>query len=68
MPTLKELRESSSRSRARVAADMDMSERHLSRLEVGHSPLHQMHRLAFAQYFGVEPDAIEAIEADRSAA
>lgn len=58
MPTITELREASGRSRARVAADLDMSERHLQRLESGTSPLRRIHVLAFADYFGVKPEEI----------
>lgn len=56
--TLKELRRLAGKSRAQVAADLDLSERHLYRLEGGQTPLKRMHLIAFADYYGVEPDDI----------
>lgn len=54
MPRLKELREAVGKTRAQVAADLDMSERHLYRLENGHTPLRKIHAVAFARYYGVD--------------
>jgi len=62
MPTLLELREKSGKTRALVAAELEMSERHLYRLEHGY-PLRRINRLKFAAYYGVEPDEIEAVAA-----
>ena len=62
MPTLKELREKSGKTRANVAADLGMSERHLYRLENGY-PLRRINRLKFAAYYGVNPEEIEAMAA-----
>lgn len=59
MATLKELREATGRSRARVAVDMDMSERTLSRLESGETPIRRVHALAFAGYYQVDPATID---------
>lgn len=59
MPTIKELREATKRTRTRVASDLDMSERHLSRLENGETPIRRVHALAFANYYGVAPDSID---------
>jgi transcriptional regulator with XRE-family HTH domain len=56
--TLKELRDAKGKTRASVAADLNMSERHLYRLENG-GPLRHVLVLAFANYYGVEPDEIE---------
>jgi transcriptional regulator with XRE-family HTH domain len=62
MPTLTELRKSTGRTRARVASDLDMSERHLQRLENGQSPISRVHALAFANYFEVSVDQIDGAE------
>lgn len=62
MPTIAALREQTGRSRARVAADLDMSERHLQRLESGKMPLRRVLAHAFADYYGVEVDQIEGQE------
>jgi transcriptional regulator with XRE-family HTH domain len=59
MATIKELREATGRSRARVASDLDMSERHLARLENGEQAIRRVHALAFANYFGVELKKID---------
>lgn len=59
MATIRELREATGRTRARVAADLDMSERHLSRLENGEQPIRRVHALAFASYFGVKLEKID---------
>jgi transcriptional regulator with XRE-family HTH domain len=59
MSSLKQLRESTGRTRARVASDLDMSERHLARLENGKTPIKRVHALAFANYYGVQPHEIE---------
>lgn len=58
MPSLRELRAASGKTRAQVAADFDMSERHLLRLESGVTPLRRIHALAFARYYGVAVDDI----------
>jgi transcriptional regulator with XRE-family HTH domain len=59
MPTLRELREAVGKSRAQVAADLGMSERHLFRLEHGQSTLRTVTRIAFADYYNVRPADIE---------
>jgi transcriptional regulator with XRE-family HTH domain len=59
MPSLKELRIASGKTRAKVAADFNMSERHLLRLETGETPLSRFHALAFADYYGVSVDQID---------
>ena len=59
MATLTQLRERTGKTRARVAAELDMSERHLYRLEKGDSPLRRITALAFAEYYGVPVDEIE---------
>lgn len=56
--TIMELREASGKSRAAVASDLSMSERHLYRLENGR-PLRHVLILAFANYYGVKPDQID---------
>lgn len=58
MKSLLELRESTGKSRAKVAAELDMSERHLYRLEMGKSPLRRVTALALANYYGVDLDVI----------
>jgi transcriptional regulator with XRE-family HTH domain len=63
MPSLKELRERSGKSRREVAADFEMSERHLLRLELGQTPLKRIHALAFARYYGVSVEDIDEAEA-----
>lgn len=52
------LRRLAGKTRAQVAADLDISERHLQRLESQETPLSRRWVLAFAAYYGVEPDAI----------
>jgi transcriptional regulator with XRE-family HTH domain len=59
MPSLKELRTASGKSRAEVARDFEMSERHLLRLEHGETKLRRIHALAFARYYGVPMDDID---------
>lgn len=59
MATLKQLREATGRTRARVAADLNMSERHISRLENGETPIKRVHAFAFANYYGVRPEEID---------
>lgn len=60
MASLKALREQTGKTRAQVAADLDMSERHLYRLETGRTPVRRLVALAFASYYGVDPAEIEA--------
>jgi transcriptional regulator with XRE-family HTH domain len=59
MTPLRELRETHGKSRARVAADLDISERHLYRLESGKSPVRHVLAVAFAAYYGVPVEAID---------
>lgn len=56
---LLELRDGKGLSRARVAADLDMSERHLYRLERGVTPLSRALALLFADYYGVDVEEID---------
>ena len=65
--TIEQLRESSGKSRARVASDLSMSERHLYRLEKGRSPLRRVIALALANYYDVQLEEIDGI-ADLGAA
>lgn len=58
-PALIELREKTGKTRAAVAADLQMSERHLYRLETGATPLSRRWALTFAAYFGVKVDDID---------
>jgi len=58
-PRIEELRIKAGKTRREVALDMDISERHLVRLERGHTPLRKHHRMAFARYYGVEPDQVQ---------
>lgn len=62
MASILELRATAGKSRARVAADLNMSERHLYRLERSTKPLRRVLVLAFATYYGVEPDSISGHE------
>lgn len=62
MATIKELRERSEKTRALVAADLDLSERHLYRLETGRTPLRHVLALAFANYYGVSVKTIDDVE------
>ena len=59
MPTLKELREKSGKTRANVAADLGMSERHLYRLENGY-PLRRINRL------NLDPDTTPSAQRRRA--
>jgi transcriptional regulator with XRE-family HTH domain len=56
---IKELRTLSGKSRTRVAADLDISERTLYRLETRPTPLPRRWVLVFAAYYGVAPEDIE---------
>jgi DNA-binding XRE family transcriptional regulator len=51
------------KSRAEAAAELDISERHLARLENGKTPLRRMHALAFAEYYKVDVDDIDEVAA-----
>lgn len=62
MATIQQLRESSGRSRALVASHLNMSERHLYRLEKGVSPIRRVLAHAFANYYGVDVSEIDGIE------
>jgi DNA-binding XRE family transcriptional regulator len=55
--SIKTLREQAGRTRQQVAADLDISERHLYRLE--NQGLERRWVLVFAAYYGVPPEAIE---------
>lgn len=68
MPSIKELREATGKSRAGVASDLNMSERHLYRLERGKSPLRRVLALGFATYYGVPVESIDHIEDEGAAA
>jgi transcriptional regulator with XRE-family HTH domain len=63
MPTILELRKATrpEKSRARVAADLDISERHLYRLETGKAPLRPIVALAIAAYYGVDVNQIVGV-------
>ena len=56
---IKQLRTASGKSRTRVAADLDISERTLYRLETRETPLPTRWVLTFAAYYGVDPSVIE---------
>jgi transcriptional regulator with XRE-family HTH domain len=62
MASLIELREHAGKSRALVAAELDISERHLYRLETGNSPIRRVLALAFANYYGVPVEQIDGQE------
>lgn len=66
MATILELREAANpkKSRARVAADLNISERHLYRLETGKSPLRPIVALAIASYYGVPVEQIDGVKAE----
>jgi transcriptional regulator with XRE-family HTH domain len=66
--TLKELRALAGLSRAKVAADMEMSERHVYRLETGVTPLSRFNALRFAAYYGVAVNEIAEPESEEAAA
>ena len=56
---VKALRIASGKSRTRVAADLDISERTLYRLETRETPLPTRWVLTFAAYYGVDASVIE---------
>jgi transcriptional regulator with XRE-family HTH domain len=56
---IKALRIAAGKTRAQVAADLDISERHLHRLETSEEPLERRWVLAFAAYYDVPPEEIE---------
>lgn len=68
MATILQLREGTGKSRAQVAADLNMSERHLYRLERGKTPLRRVLALSFASYYGVNPDQIDGVARTEAAA
>lgn len=45
-----------------VARDLDMTERHLARLERGETPLRVILTLAFAAYYSVPAESIDAVK------
>ncbi len=55
---LEALRGARDLSRSKVAADLDISERHLYRLERGETKLRRRWLLAFASYYGVDADSL----------
>jgi transcriptional regulator with XRE-family HTH domain len=61
MATIQQLREATGKSRARVAADLNMSERHLYRLETGKTPLRRVLALGFASYYDVPVEQIDGL-------
>lgn len=65
MASLEQLRKQTGRSRARVAADLDMSERHLQRIESGRQPLRRVLALAFANYYEVEVEQIDGQDSEQ---
>lgn len=67
MATIQQLRESSGRSRALVASHLNMSERHLYRLERGKSPIRRVLALAFANYYGVDVADIDGVDSHAGA-
>jgi XRE family aerobic/anaerobic benzoate catabolism transcriptional regulator len=52
---IEQLRKERGLSRAALAARLDMSERHLYRLERGFTPIRRMHLLAVAEALDVSP-------------
>lgn len=68
MASLEQLRKQTGRSRARVAADLDMSERHLQRIESGKQPLRRVLALAFANYYAVPVEKIDGQEREQVSA
>lgn len=68
MSTITELRDATGKSRARVASDLNMSERHLYRLENGKSPIRRILAIAFASYYGVAVESIDGQVQDGVAA
>ena len=67
MATIEQLREKTGKSRARVAVDLNISERHLSRLEAGTSPLRFVLALALASYYGCPVDDIDGVKREEVA-
>jgi transcriptional regulator with XRE-family HTH domain len=63
LTALRQLRADTGKTRAQVAADLQISERHLLRLEKGDTPLRRRWALAFAAYYGVEVDDIDEARA-----
>lgn len=62
MTLLHELRELAGKTQAEVAADLRTSLSTLNRHEQGKVTLSGHHRLAYATYYGVDPDSIEQPE------
>lgn len=56
---LEGLRKQKGLSRAAVAAKLDLSERHVYRLERGQTPLKRLHALALAEVYEVDVRVVE---------
>lgn len=56
---LEELRKSKGMTRPQVAAKLDISERHLYRLERGQTPLRRVYVIALADAYGIPVSELE---------
>lgn len=61
MATLRELRQTRGIRPEKVAADLELSERTLRRIESGASAPRRIILVAFADYYGVDVDTIELV-------
>lgn len=59
MTLLKQIRELTGKTQEEVAADLGISVSTVNRHEQGKTPLTRMLVLAYAAYYGVDPDSIE---------
>ena len=56
---IKQMREERGLTVSQIAAELDMSERQVFRLEGGETPLRRVHLLALAEVYGVSPAELE---------
>lgn len=56
---ISELRKRAGKTQAEVARDLRQSISTINRHEHGKTPLSEMHRRAYADYYGVAPESIE---------